>query len=227
MRLGMCSAIVGVLAVAGSALATPTLQLDVNSIRLQVENGQGANSGFGGLTHTGSLNFSFQVNTTILNGVFIQTVSAGPFVNANFSGSLTNFTGVINLVNGQVTGGHMGVVVNGGGDSYSCDVVPNVGQVSTYVGGGFKIEGLTFHGAFSDSQFGNVDVSPWSGNNLPGSFLQFNFDPNASGAGFADMDMFVDSIAPLPPAAWAGLSTLVGLVAVRVVRRRSRSFDAN
>jgi hypothetical protein len=220
MRFGLCSAIVG--ALAGAAVATPTLQLDLNAIRIQVQNGAGANSAFGGLSHTGSVNFSFQASTTVLNGVFIQSVVNGPFNNANFSGSLSNFTGAINLVNGQVTGGHLGVFVNAGSDSYVCDIVPHSGAVSNYVGGGFKIEGLSFHGAFSDSLFGNVNVAPWASGNLPGSFLQFNFDPNASGAGFADMDMFVD-VAPLPPAAWAGLGTLAGLLAFRVVRRRVRS----
>jgi hypothetical protein len=213
-------AVAAVVSAAGVASATPTLQLDVNTIHIQCQNGQGQNSAFGGLSHTGSVNFSFQANTTVLNGVFLQTVVNGPFQNQNFNGSLSNFTGQITLSNGLVTGGHLGVFVNAGSDSYQCDVVPNVGHVSTYVGGGFKIEGLTFHGAFSDSQFGNVNVSAFTGTNLPGSFLQFNFDPNASGAGFADMDMFVDSVVPLPPAAWAGLGTLAGLMAIQAVRRR-------
>jgi hypothetical protein len=222
MNLLKIGAVLGVFVAAGTAMATPVLQLDINAIRIQTQNAAGANSAFGGLSHTGSINFSFQANTTILNGVFIQSTQGGAFANANFSGALSDFTGVINLVNGQVTGGHFGAFVNGGSDSYTCDIVPNSGAVSTYVGGGFKIEGLTFHGAFSDSLFGNVDVSPWSGGNLPGSFLQFNFDPNASGGGFADVDAFVD-VAPLPPAAWAGLGTLVGLAAFRVVRRRTRA----
>ncbi len=221
MSLIRTSAVFGMMAMAGTALASPVLQLDVNVIRIQVQNGQGQNSAFGGLSHTGSINFSFQAATTVLNGVFIQSTPGGAFNNANFSGSLSNFTGQINLVNGQVTGGHLGVFVNGGTDNYQCDVVPNQGAVSTYVGGGFKVEGLTFHGAFSDNQFGNVNVTPWAAGNLPGSFLQFNFDPNASGSGFADMDMFVD-VAPLPPAAWAGLSTLACLGAVRVIRRVRR-----
>lgn len=208
----------GVVAVAAPAVASPTLQLDVNSIAIQVRDSGGANSGFGGLSHTGSINFSMDAST-LLNGVFVQSVVNGPFNNAGFSGSLSNVTGQINLVNGQVTGGSIGVYVNGNTDSYTCSIVPNSGSVATYVGGGFKVEGLTFQGAFSDSLFGNVDVSQWFGASLPGSFLEFNFDPNASGAGFADMDMFVD-VVPLPPAAWAGMATLAGIMGMSYIRRK-------
>ena len=50
---------------------------------------------------------------------------------------------------------------------------------------------------------------------------QERLDPNASGAGFADMDIFVDAQAiPLPPAAWAGLTTMAGLMAFAAIRRR-------
>jgi hypothetical protein len=204
----------------GSAAAAPTIQLDVNSIKIQIQNGAGANSAFGGLNHTGSINFSLAAST-VLAGVFIQSVPNGSFSNAGFSGTISNFTGVINLNAGHVTGGNLACFINGGTDSYLCDIVPNFGQVSTFVGGGFKVEGLTFHGHFSDSLFGNVNVSPWAGANLPGSFLQFNFDPNASGAGFADMDIFADAqVVPLPGGAWTGL---IGMAGVFAACRRRRA----
>lgn len=204
--------VLGLLVAAGSAVASPTLQFDVNTIRIQTQNAQGQNSAFGGLMHTGSVVFSFQANATALIGVYIDNANAG------FNGSLSNFTGVVNLVSGHVTGGSLSVAVNGGTDSYTCDIVPNLGQVSTYVGGGFKIDGLTYNGQFSDNLFGNVDVSPFAGGNLPGSFLQFNFDPNASGAGFADMDLFVQAV-PLPAAAWCGLVGMGMLAAGRRIRK--------
>lgn len=211
MAVGKISA-VALLVLAGTAAASPTLQFDVNAIRIQARDGSGANSAFGGLMHTGSVAFSFQTSTTYLAGIDINGFDAG------FTGSLTDFTGAVNLVNGQVTGGNLAVTVNGGTDSYVCDIVPNLGQVTTYVGGGFKIDGLSYHGHFSDGQFGNVDVSPFAGNDLPGSFLQFNFDPNASGGGFADMDLFVQAV-PLPPAIWGGLAGLGGVMVARRVRR--------
>ena len=128
----------------------------------------------------------------------------------------------MNLVNGHVTGGNFTVAA--GSDTYSADVVPDVGAVSNYVGGGFKLEGLTFNGHFSDSMFGNIDVSRWTNfqnqlNGLIGSFLQFNWQPNASGFSFADMDIFVD-VVPLPPAAWTGLATMVGIGLTGYIRRR-------
>jgi hypothetical protein len=129
------------------------------------------------------------------------------------------------MSNGQVTGGTISLQINGN-DAYSAQIVSNVGAVSTYVGGGYKIEGLTFDGMFTDSTFGNVDVSPWFNQQLAGlmgSFLQFNFSPNADGFSYADMDIFVNAeVVPLPPAAWTGLATISGLMTAGYIRRRRR-----
>jgi len=218
-------AVVGLVALATGAVAsaTPTLQFDVNAFGAQARNGAGVSSAFGGLNHTGSVAFS--LGAGVLNGIFIQTNQGQPFHNANFAGfTMTGFSGQVNLVNGQVTGGSYTMTINNG-DSFSCNIVPNSGAVSLFVGGGFKIEALTRGGLFNDPQFGNVDVSPWfnaqTPNGLPGSFLQFNFDPNAVGSASSDMDWFVDvpSLVPLPSAAWAGLGTLAGAMVVRRMRR--------
>jgi hypothetical protein len=214
--------IVGVLAMAASATATPTLQFDVNDFSTQARNSANVNGPFGGLTHTGSVAFSVGAGT--LEGIFIQSVAGGAFNNAGFSGStMTGFSGEVDLVNGHVTGGSITLTISSG-DSYSCSITPGVGQVSNYVGGGFKIEALTSHGMFSDSQFGNVSVAPWFNaqggpNGLPGSFLQFNFNPNAQGAATSDMDLFVD-VVPLPPTVWAGLALIGGAMTVRRMRKR-------
>jgi hypothetical protein len=202
------------------ASATPVLQFDVNSFSTQAFNSSNVASPFGGLTHTGSVHFSLGVG--VLNGIFIQSTPGGPFNNANWVGSMTNFTGQVNLNNGQVTGGSITINV-ASGDSYTCNITPGSGFVSTFVGGGFKIEALTRNGLFSDSMFSNVNVAPWfnaqGANGLPGSFLQFNFNPNANGAASSDMDLFVD-VVPLPPSAWAGLATLAGAIAVCRIRQR-------
>lgn len=216
------AAIATVLAASTAANAAMTLQFDVNGIQVQAQNGQGQNSAFGGLTHTGSVNFSFAPNITRLVDVAISN-NNGAFVSQGFNGSLVNFTGQINMTNGQVTGGNISIQINGN-DAYSAQVVSNVGAVSTFVGGGYKIEGLTFNGLFTDSTFGNVDVAPWFTQQLAGlmgSFLQFNFSPNSSGFAYADMDVFVNAeVVPLPPAAWTGLATLSGLMTLGYVRRR-------
>lgn len=220
----ICASAVAVLAGAGTASADMVLHMDVNSIRIQVRNAGGAASSFGGLSHTGSIDFSFDMGVTSLLAVQTQNGSATP-VNQNFNGNLTNFSGVINLVNGQVTGGNLAVHVDSN-DTYTADVTPNAGAVSSYIGGGYKVEGLTFNGMFTDSMFGNVDVAPWfasQGNNggLLGSFLQFNFNPDQSGGSYSDMDIFVSAqVIPLPPAAMTGIATLAGIMVAGYIRRR-------
>lgn len=212
-----------VLLAGAAASATPVLQFDVNQFGIQAQNAANVNVPFGGLTHTGRLLFTAPAGT--LNGIFIQSIPSGPFNNAGFAGfTLTSFTGQVTLNNGLVTGGSVTLTLNNG-DFYTCNITPGSGAISTTtLPGGFKIEGLTRNGAFADSVFGNVNVAPWFNTQgfpggLPGSFLEFNFSPNASGAGNSDMDLFVD-VAPLPPAAWAGLGTLAGVIAVRRLRRR-------
>jgi hypothetical protein len=224
MKRVICASAVAVLAGAGSASAQMVLHMDVNSIRVQVRDGAGTASAFGGLSHTGSINFSFDMGVTSLVAVQTQNGSETP-VNQNFTGSLSNFTGVINLVNGQVTGGNLSVNVDSN-DTYTADVTPNAGAVSTFVGGGFKVEGLTFNGMFTDSMFGNVNIAQWfssQGQNggLLGSFLQFNFSPNQTGASHSDMDIFVNAqVIPLPPAAMTGIATLAGIMVAGYIRRR-------
>jgi hypothetical protein len=196
--------------------------LDLNAFSTQAKNTGGANSPFGGLSHSGSINFSLGIG--VINGVFIQQTPGSPFQNANFNGTWTSFTGQITLNNGQVTGGSLNVTISNG-DSYTCGITPGSGFVSNYVGGGFKVEALTRNGLFNDAQFGNVNVSPWFSaqgpGGLPGSFLQFNFNPNATGAAPADMDLFVDVVViPLPPASWAGLATLAAFAVIRRTSRR-------
>jgi hypothetical protein len=218
------TAAVATMLVAGAAVnASMTLQFDVNGIAVQTTNGAGANSAFGGLAHTGAVNFSFAPGITRLVDIAISQNLGAP-ASQGFSGSLSNFSGQITMNNGQVTGGQLTLTADGG-HTYTADIVGNVGAVSNYVGGGYKIQGLTFNGMFSHPVFGNVDVSPWFEaqglGGLFGSFLQFNFNPDASGASFADMDIFVNAqVIPLPPAAWTGIATLSGVMLLGYIRRR-------
>jgi hypothetical protein len=196
----------------------PILQLDLNGLGIHARDSAGGLSSFGGLTHTGSVEIFFAPGVSMLAGVLSNANPPGPFVDQGFNGSLTNIVGSIMLNNGQVTGGSLSVEVNGASadpDYYTALVMPNSGAVHTFVGGGFTIEGLTFQGMFDDSSFGNVDVTPWMGGSLSGSFLQFNFSPNASGSGFADIDAFV--VAPAP-----GSLVGLGLGGLALARRRRR-----
>jgi len=213
MKTYVCAAVATVLTAGSAVIAAPVFHFDINGITVQAKSSTGGATTFGGLAHTGSLSFGFQTGTSHLEGIDIQQAIGGAPQHQNFTGQLTNFTGTVNLVDGRVTGGNFSVVANG--DTYSADIVPQIGAVSNYVGGGFKLEGLTFNGHFSDGSFGNINVSPWFNaqnvlNGLVGSFLQFNWNPNASGFSFADMDIFVD-VVPLPASAWTGLATLAGI----------------
>lgn len=205
---------------AGSAVsAMPQLQFDVNSFSTQAKNASGSSSPFGGVNHTGAIQFS--KGTGVLAGIFRRNVVGGAAVNQNFSGSMSAFSGVINMVNGQVTGGNLRIDLSNG-DWYTASIVANSGAVSNFVGGGFIVQALTGGGRFKDASFGNVDVSPWFNTQgaagLPGSFLQFSFRPNSQGCATSDMDIYVD-VVPLPPAAWAGLATLGGMIGYRRLRR--------
>jgi hypothetical protein len=194
-----------------SVVCAQTLQMDLNALGFQVQDAGGVNSPFGGLTHTGSVNLTDVTGISSLAAIFIDNINQG------FNGNLTDMVGSIQLSNGQVVGGNLFIEVNGT-DTYTAQIAA-VGSVQTFIGGGYTIQGLTFNGVFSSNAFGNVNVAPWNTGSLPGSFLQFNFDPDANGAGFADMDLFVNVI-PLPPAVFGGLAMLGGLMAVGLIRRR-------
>jgi hypothetical protein len=204
-------AVAAALAGASVASAAQQLQIDLNALGFQAQNSAGAASSFGGLAHTGSVQLTAVPLISVLAGVSIDGV------NQNFVGTLTNMSASILLTNGNVTGGTLFVEVNGT-DTYTAQIA-TAGYVETYIGGGYTIQGLTFNGAFNSNVFGNVNVTPWNTGGLFGSFLQFNFNPNAAGAGFADMDVFVNVI-PLPPAAYAGLTGLGVVLMVGLVRRR-------
>ncbi|MBX3377721.1 MAG: hypothetical protein KF678_12045 [Phycisphaeraceae bacterium] len=195
-----------------------TLQFDVNNLAFQAFNAGGQASAFGGLTHTGRLDFFEDSILSELLSVSIR-VGANPFqVQPSYSGTLTDFAMTINLVNGAVTGGNLSFDVNGGpgigGDRYSASFSA-AGVVSNYIGGGFKVEGLSFAGTFSDGDFAGVPIADFfaaqGGAFLPGDFIAFKIQPNASGAGFADTDIFVTNV-PTPGAVLcAGLGGLLCL----------------
>jgi len=213
--------IAGALAFAsGTAMANQTLQFDLNAAEIQVKDGSGSASAFGGLSHTGSIELSLAGATSL--DMFKQ-IGNGPFIDQGFSGSLTDVSGSILLDGGDVTGGGLTIEIDSG-DTYVATIVGGSGEVETAnTPGGFAIDGLTFAGDFTDAAFGNVDVTDWfdnqdKGSNLLGSFLKFNFDPDSDGNGFADVDHFV--VVPLPAPALAGGAMMAGLAGFGVIRRR-------
>jgi len=213
----------GLISIVGTtAMADQTLQIDLNAITINVKDGAGNASAFGGLTHTGSIDFGYDGAVSQINEIAIQ-VGNGAFVDQNFSGSLTDFNGSIELDNGAVVGGSLYVEIDSG-DTYTADIADGSGVVEeANTPGGFTIDGLTWDGKFTDAMFGNVDVTNWFdvqdwGNNLNGSFLHFNFAADNDGSGYGDVDAFV--VVPLPPAALAGAGMLAGLAGIGYIRRR-------
>lgn len=228
---------VAVIAAAGStAYAGNELQIDVNSLTTTVMGavpasgtpvdmynpgvgilGAGAPRGGGfGTNFTGSLAMTDDA-TSVLAGILIDGSDANPV------GSLADFSGQIDFVNGAVSGGFLQVdVLESDGvtmNSYTAQIFDGAGQITTQAGQGFKIDGLTFMGAFSSDTFAGVDVSLWDESEpLTGSFLQFKFNPDANGVDMdSDIDIFV--VVPLPTApALAG----IGLVGMLGVTRRRR-----
>lgn len=205
----LIAAFAGLAVAAGHASAASLLQLDVNTLTAQAQDAAGGNSAFGGTNHTGSVAFSANANSTLVD-LFIdgqaQNIAAG---------QLSTFTGVINLVNGAVTGGSLNVTL-ANADTFNADIVPGIGQVNQAVGfGGFFIDGLLANATFSGASYAGADVSDFfNAQPLTGSFVSFQFNPNANGrSNMTDIDIWV-----VPAPASMALLGLGGLVAAR--RRR-------
>ncbi len=200
--------------VSSTALATLTVQIDVNSLtsQAQTDSGGGAwvNSAFGGTTHTGRLLLSHDANS-VLAGVLLNGM------NQTLSSTLASFSGDILFAGGFVSGGSF-TVTNVDGSSYSASIVAGIGRIRTQAGQGFRIDGLTFQGLFSGPLFAGVNVSPFfSVQPLFGSFLHFAFSPNAAGRD-ADADIDIFATIPLPTSAGLAGAGLLGLAGIR--RRR-------
>ncbi len=207
--LAATAAGLALLAGAGVASATIELQIDVNALTAAAS-GPGFDENF-----TGSVDLSDNGNSA-LAGILIDGVQQA------FAGTLNDFTGTINLNNGDVTGGSFTVAVlesdNVTINTYSATISSGAGDVNSQAGQGFNIDGLTFQGMFSSSTFAGVDVSAWfDAQPLTGSFLQFAFNPNMQGVDTqSDIDIFVT--VPLPA---GGAMAFVGLAGLASVRRRS------
>ncbi len=203
---------VAALALTAGASQAAVMQLDINGI--QVRTG----GPFGGTSHTGTITLTKATNSTLAE-ILVNGQSEG-------SSPLGDVVGEIELVNGSVVGGYMNIM-DGDNDMYAA-IIGQGGRVNVQVGRGFRIDGLTFEGAFSYGDdfeagannlfFGNVDVMALFGDRatnetLEGSFLLASFDPNGQGIDTqVDLDVF---IVPTP-----GTVALAGLAGVAVLRRK-------
>ena len=204
-----CATSVAALALAAGANAA-VMQLDINGIQIRT------GGAFDGTTHTGTLTITKAATGTLLD-ILVDGASQGGAV-------LGDFSGEIELSNGNVVGGFLNII-DGDGDRYDA-AIGEAGRVNTQAGRGFRIDGLTFAGVFSSPvgddasffNFGGVDVGAIFGANafnetLEGSFLVTSFSPDANGIDTrADIDVF---IVPTP-----GTAALAGLAGIAVLRRK-------
>lgn len=199
---------------AGLASAAGIMQLDVNSLNAQALDSGGNTTVFGGTTHTGAIRLSHSINSS-LTEVLLNSVGQNIA-----SGQLATFTGTINMVLGQVTGGSFALTLNNT-DTFTTNIMSGFGQVNTQAGQGFSVDGLTFNGVFSSTTFAGVNIAPWFNTQpLDGSFINFAFNPNANGFDSdADVDIFLRTgIIPTPLA--GGMAGL-GLFGLAARRRRA------
>ena len=204
----------------------PTLAFDINGFGYAFKDAGGA-AAFGGESHTGTVDWSFVLSpaTTIAD---VRIGDEGPFgtlTEVPLGAMLSDFSGTVEFDAGFVVGGEFTVTLDSG-DTYTTELRGGQGRLSALTTGGFTLDGLTVEGEFSDDSFGAVDVSEFvavQGDpvQLPGSLLKFRFNPGASASGTGDMEVFV-TVVPLPPAAWAGIGTLAGVMGLSVAIRRRR-----
>lgn len=177
------------------------MQIDLDSITTD------AGGSFGGTTHTGTLAISGDANSTLV-GILVDGSPQA------FNAGLGSLQGTIMLDGGNVVGGSF-IIDATDGTQYLATINDGVGAVHTQAGQGFRIDGLTFAGAFNSNTFAGVDVSAWSGNQLDGSFLLHGYGPDGNGV---DSTVDFETWVTVPAPASAGLLALGGLFAAR--RRR-------
>ncbi len=207
-----------------SASAQLVLTFDVNGFDYEFTDAAGASS-FGGENHTGSLDWTFATSpvTVIADARIGEDGRFGQLLDVVLGASLADFDANFDFDSGRIQGGDVTITLDNG-DTYTADLAPGIGRImSMGPTGGFMIDGLTLNGRFSDDQFGDIDVTEFTriqdeAGMLPGSLFAFRFDPGAGASGTADAEVFV--LVPLPPAAYAGLATLAGVIGLSYIRRR-------
>lgn len=215
--------------------ADEVLQLDLNNYGAlwRPTNGSDAFSA----DATGTIHIGGELlDNGILAGIDVgpdedSLTSAPGFDSSLFEG----LVGSIDLLNGNVVGGSIDVTARDNDTdlnivTYSASL--NNGSVSDqFLDTDFRyVIGGNTTGGFSDEQFAGVDVSPWTGNDRRGSFLQFQFNPqdyDQQLEGFRDSstDMDLTVVVPTPAAALAGLP-LLGVLGLGYAIRRRRMATA-
>ncbi len=194
---------------AGSAQAT-FIHFDINTISVF------AGESFDGETHSGTLELSANAESS-LSAIELDGS------NQALTADLGTLDGEIVILNGSVVGGFISFTASDGSE-YLATIGSEAGAVNAQAGRGFRVDGLTYDGAFDElvggTSFAGVDVMSKLGDADPnlflGSFLLHGYGPDESGFdGMVDLDVYADVVIPAPgPAALAVCGVLAG------VRRR-------
>ncbi len=225
MKTCVLGAAIVVAGLAGSANAATIVQMDVNSVTAT------AGSPAFGPGYTGNLTLSKNGNSGLFgmlkNGNGIGIGFGGPYTGANiaFNATFSFNAGAITGIGFQLK---VASALNGVLDNiYMASIVPGVGNILNDPGkpGSYIVAAQTFGGSFNTNSFGGVDVSEFTGSDLPGNFLNFKIDGNLINGSTktdndVDIDIFVTSNAiPLPTPLALASAGLLGIAAIR--RRRA------
>lgn len=231
MKMGSALALASVMGLSGAASATTVMTLTYGDL----------SGNYNGTAAGGTFN-AHAVSNPVGTGLrsagdvarVIPNTGTADFQPGFFgAGSQANF--VLNMTLGAISGGQR----SGNGSFTSTDA--NGDTISGNLNGSWQLSGvyLAFVGVLSNVVVSNPSADgTFDGSNTGsfaiGDFLNQLFDgaivqltSNTTGgffaSNFADAATGVNAqiqTVPLPPAAWAGLATLAGVVAVRRLRRR-------
>ncbi|MEM9063998.1 MAG: hypothetical protein AAGB51_00745 [Planctomycetota bacterium] len=212
MKIATIAAVAAAAGFASSAMASapyPNLRFDIQQFSYEADSALSE-------SYTGSINYT--LGAGFLNSVEGSDSGAfGTFESAGDGGTLTDFTGMLTFVSGNVTGGSFSWT-NDTGDTITVDVVANAGSLNSTAGSGFAIDGLLIDFVFSDDMFGAVDASEFfdMGTPLPatGDFLNLRLAGGMSGTADGEFQISAQII-PAPTAAGLGLAGLAGIATRR------------
>ena len=195
---------------ASSAMAQSQLDIDLNNFVVT------STSTSGGYV----LDLMDDDNTDIEN-IRIDGMDADGFSDPFSDGA--SFTGQLNLSgdadSGSITGGFYSMT-DADGNMFSFDNITG-SYFDSGTGIGVVLNKMSGTGSFSSNMFAGVDVSTFSGSNLPTSAITFFLDPSvlASNGSDTTVDTDITVTIPSPTAATAGLG-LMGLMAAGKRRRK-------